>query len=76
MQTDSKVNEEDIWNAEETKEFNKIDREMAELRKENSIVKLDTEMDSEIKRSELDCLDDEIRAVTQEGITIFRPNYE
>ncbi|MGX5373593.1 hypothetical protein C1N66_32705 [Bacillus cereus] len=49
---------------------------MAELRKENSIVKLDTEMDSEIKRSELDCLDDEIRAVTQEGITIFRPNYE
>ncbi|MEW4151394.1 hypothetical protein Q0N88_14415, partial [Bacillus thuringiensis] len=39
-------------------------------------VKSDTEMDSEVKRSELDRLDEEMRALAREGITIFRPDYK
>ena len=49
---------------------------MAKLRKEYYQVKSDTEMDAEIKRSELDRLDEEMRALAREGITIFRPDYK
>ncbi|AZJ21535.1 4'-phosphopantetheinyl transferase [Bacillus wiedmannii bv. thuringiensis] len=76
IQADSKKNEEDASNAEEMKAFNRIDRDMAKLRKEYYVVKSDTEMDSEVKRSELDRLDEEMRALAREGITIFRSDYK
>ena len=38
------------------KAFNRIDREMAKLRKEYYVVKSNTEMNPEVKRSELDRL--------------------
>ena len=41
-------NEEDASNAEEMKVFNRIDRDMAKLRKEYYVVKSDTEMNPEI----------------------------
>ncbi|UYX53362.1 4'-phosphopantetheinyl transferase [Bacillus thuringiensis] len=72
---DSKKNEEGAPNAEEMKAFNRIDREMAKLRKEYYVVKSDTAMDSEAKRSELDRLDEEMRTLAREGITVFRPDY-
>lgn len=73
---DSKKNEEDAPNADEMKSFNKVDKAMAKLRKEYYQVKSDTEMDSEVKRSELDRLDEEMRTLAREGITIFRPDYK
>ncbi|AEA14336.1 MULTISPECIES: LPD38 domain-containing protein [Bacillus] len=76
IQADSKKNEEDASNAEEMKAFNRIDREMAKLRKEYYVVKSDTEMNPEVKRSELDRLDEEMRTLAREGITIFRPDYK
>lgn len=45
------------------KAFNKVDKEMAKLRKEYYQVKSDTEMDSEVERNELDRLDEEMRAL-------------
>ncbi|MED3357031.1 4'-phosphopantetheinyl transferase [Bacillus thuringiensis] len=76
IQADSKKNEEDASNAEEMKAFNRIDREMAKLRKEYYVVKSDTEMNPEVKRSELDRLDEEMRTLAREGITVFRPDYK
>ncbi|MED2748963.1 4'-phosphopantetheinyl transferase [Bacillus thuringiensis] len=76
IQADSKKNEEDASNAEEMKAFNRIDRDMAKLRKEYYVVKSDTAMNPEVKRSELDRLDEEMRALAREGITIFRPDYK
>ncbi|EJR01699.1 hypothetical protein II5_04496 [Bacillus cereus MSX-A1] len=76
IQADSKKNEEDASNAEEMKTFNRIDREMAKLRKEYYVVKSDTEMNPEVKRSELDRLDEEMRTLAREGITVFRPDYK
>lgn len=58
------------------KAFNKVDKEMAKLRKEYYQVKSDTEMDSEVERNELDRLDEEMRALAREGIKIFRPDYK
>ncbi|MGA4466874.1 hypothetical protein ACPA2L_30460 [Bacillus bombysepticus] len=52
IQADSKKNDEEA-NADEMKSFNKLDKAMAKLRKEFYVVKSDTEMDSEVKRSEL-----------------------
>ncbi|MEC3034137.1 4'-phosphopantetheinyl transferase, partial [Bacillus thuringiensis] len=76
IQADSKKNEEDASNAEEMKAFNRIDREMAKLRKEYYVVKSNTEMNPEVKRSELDRLDEEMRTLAREGITVFRPDYK
>ncbi len=76
MQADSKKNEEEAPNADEMKSFNKVDKAMAKLRKEYYVVKSDTAMDSEVKRSELDRLDEEMRALAREGITVFRPDYK
>ncbi|MGV2526012.1 UNVERIFIED_CONTAM: 4'-phosphopantetheinyl transferase, partial [Bacillus thuringiensis] len=76
IQADSKKNEEDASNAEEMKVFNRIDRDMAKLRKEYYVVKSDTEMNPEVKRSELDRLDEEMRALARKGITVFRPDYK
>ncbi|PGC86832.1 LPD38 domain-containing protein, partial [Bacillus toyonensis] len=76
LQADSKKNEEDAPNADEMKSFHKVDKAMAKLRKEYYQVKSDTAMDSEVKRSELDRLDEEMRALAREGITIFRPDYK
>uniref|UniRef100_UPI0018CC89C2 LPD38 domain-containing protein n=1 Tax=Bacillus thuringiensis TaxID=1428 RepID=UPI0018CC89C2 len=76
IQADSKKNEEDASNAEEMKTFNRIDREIAKLRKEYYVVKSDTEMNPEVKRSELDRLDEEMRTLAREGITVFRPDYK
>ena len=58
------------------KAFNRIDREMAKLRKEYYVVKSNTEMNPEVKRSELDRLDEEMRTLAREGITVFRPDYK
>ncbi|WP_206781366.1 hypothetical protein, partial [Bacillus thuringiensis] len=60
----------------EIKMLNKVDREMGKLRKEYYDVKSDTEMNPEVKRSELDRLDEEMRTLAREGITIFRPDYK
>ena len=66
---DSKKN--DAPNADEMKSFHKVDKAMAKLRKEYYQVKSDTAMDAEVKRSELDRLDEEMRALAREGITIL-----
>ncbi|WP_103570972.1 LPD38 domain-containing protein [Bacillus thuringiensis] len=76
IQADSKKNDEEAPNADEMKSFNKVDKAMAKLRKEYYVVKSDTEMNPEVKRSELDRLDEEMRALAREGITIFRPDYK
>ncbi|MGQ0437980.1 hypothetical protein ACT4UT_07565, partial [Bacillus sp. B-TM1] len=67
---------EEAPNADEMKSFHKVDKAMAKLRKAYYQVKSDTAMDSEVKRSELDRLDEEMRALAREGITIFRPDYK
>ncbi len=72
IQADSKKYEEDASNAEEMKVFNRIDKEMAKLRKEYYVVK----SDSEVKRSELNRLDEEMRTLAREGSTIFRHDYK
>ena len=33
-------------------------------------------MNPEVKRSELDRLDEEMRALARKGITVFRPDYK
>ncbi|WP_347400943.1 LPD38 domain-containing protein, partial [Bacillus thuringiensis] len=76
IQADSKKNDEDAPNADEMKSLHKVDKVMAKLRKEYYQVKSDTEMDAEVKRSELDRLDEEMRALAREGITIFRRDYK
>ncbi|MGQ0452118.1 hypothetical protein ACT4UM_02210, partial [Bacillus sp. SS-TM] len=76
LQADSKKNDEEAPNADEMKSFHKVDKAMAKLRKAYYQVKSDTAMDSEVKRSELDRLDEEMRALAREGITIFRPDYK
>ncbi|OUB48346.1 LPD38 domain-containing protein [Bacillus thuringiensis] len=76
IQADGKKNVEDASNEAEIKMLNKVDREMGKLRKEYYDVKSDTEMNPEVKRSELDRLDEEMRALAREGITIFRPDYK
>ncbi|SPT76106.1 Uncharacterised protein [Bacillus cereus] len=60
IQADSKKNNEEAPNATDMKVFYKVDKEM----------------DSEVKRSELDRLDEEMRALAREGITILRPDYK
>jgi len=76
VQADSKKNDEEAPNADEMKMFSKLDREMGKLRKAYYDVKSDTAMNPEVKRSELDRLDEEMRALAREGITIFRPDYK
>ncbi|MGQ7191423.1 hypothetical protein ACUODJ_59040, partial [Escherichia sp. HC-CC] len=56
-------NDEEAPNADEMKSFHKVDKAMAKLRKAYYQVKSDTAMDSEVKRSELDRLDEEMRAL-------------
>ena len=57
------------------KSFHKVDKAMAKLRKEYYQVKSDTTMDAEVKRSELDRLDEEMRTCAR-GHYHFRPDYK
>lgn len=54
------MDEQDASNAEKMKVFNRIDKEM----------------DAEVKRSELNRLDEEMCTLAREGSTIFRHDYK
>jgi hypothetical protein len=76
IQADAKDAGETPPNATQMKAFNKINKQMNDLRAEYRKVQQDTTMSPEEKRKQMDALNKEMREVARQGILIFRPDYQ